>query len=59
MVDLLLWPAAGLLSDSDPRKLPEGQRTCTEGDYCLVWPRKDLVGAVHNTSLIRFCLLFS
>lgn len=41
MVVLLLWLATGLLSDSDPRKLPEGQRTHTERVYWLVWPQKD------------------
>lgn len=59
MVVLLLWLAAGLLSDGDPRKLPEGQKTCTEGVYWLVWPRKDLVGAIRSRSLIRFCSPFS
>lgn len=59
MVALLLWLATGLLSDSDPRKLPEGQRTRTKRVYWLVWPQKDLVGAVHGSSLICFRFLFS
>lgn len=59
MVVLLLWLAAGLLSDGDARELPEGQRTCAEGVYWLMWPWKDLVGAVCSRSLIWFCLLFS
>lgn len=58
MVVLLLWLAAVLLSDGDPRKLPEGQRMCTEGVYWLVWPQKDLVGAVRSSSLMSLLALF-
>lgn len=57
-VVLLLRLAAELLSDSDPRKLPEGQRTRTERVYWLVWPWKELAGAPSSRSLICFLLLF-
>lgn len=58
-VFLLLWLAAGLLADSDLTKLPEGQKSCTEGVCWLMWSQRDLVGAVGRSSLIWFCLLFS